>query len=188
MPNTLPVFAFAQFCMSLSWVVYASFLPAMATQVGLPKSAVVWLLLLDRFVHGVRFPRRRGKRSHGRRCGALGEQAGSADRGVRCRAAGLAAGGRHDCFAAGAGAAGAGLGGLFVGIARAAVFAAGQAGKVEHRQSVSLAAAGQRCGRSVRLAPTERASGARAAAAVRAGGGQPGAVRGAGRQDRGHGR
>jgi MFS family permease len=47
MPKTLPVFAFAQFCMSLSWVVYAAFLPAMAAQAGLPKSAVVWLLLLD---------------------------------------------------------------------------------------------------------------------------------------------
>lgn len=47
MPNTPPVFALAQFCMSLSWVVYAAFLPAMAEQAGLPKSAVVWLLLLD---------------------------------------------------------------------------------------------------------------------------------------------
>lgn len=47
MPNSLPVFALAQFCMSLSWVVYAAFMPAMAAQVGLPKSFVVWLLLLD---------------------------------------------------------------------------------------------------------------------------------------------
>lgn len=47
MPKTLPVFAFAQFCMSLSWVVYATFLPAMAEQTGLPKTAIVWLLLLD---------------------------------------------------------------------------------------------------------------------------------------------
>lgn len=47
MSTTLPVFAFAQFCMSLCWVVYAAFLPALAAQAGLPKSVVVWLLLLD---------------------------------------------------------------------------------------------------------------------------------------------
>lgn len=50
MPKTLPVFALAQFSMSLSWVVYASFLPAMAEQVGLPKSATLWLLMLDQGV------------------------------------------------------------------------------------------------------------------------------------------
>ncbi|MBK6974105.1 MAG: hypothetical protein IPH26_14585 [Sterolibacteriaceae bacterium] len=36
--------------MALSWVVYAAFLPALAAQAGLPKSAVVWLLLLDQVV------------------------------------------------------------------------------------------------------------------------------------------
>lgn len=48
--SSLPVFALAQFFVSLSWVAYAIFLPAMAAQVGLPKSAVVWLLLVDQFV------------------------------------------------------------------------------------------------------------------------------------------
>ena len=46
----LPVFALAQFFMSLSWVAYAIFLPGLAAQVGLPKSAVVWLLLVDQVV------------------------------------------------------------------------------------------------------------------------------------------
>lgn len=50
MPNRVPVFALAQFCMALSWVVYAAFLPALAAQAGLPKSAVVWLLLADQVV------------------------------------------------------------------------------------------------------------------------------------------
>lgn len=50
MMKTPPVFAIAQFCMSLSWVTYAAFLPAMAQQVGLAKSAVVWLLMLDQVV------------------------------------------------------------------------------------------------------------------------------------------
>ncbi len=46
----LPVFAIAQFFMSLNWVAYAIFLPALAAQVGLGKSAVVWLLLVDQIV------------------------------------------------------------------------------------------------------------------------------------------
>lgn len=46
----LPVFAAAQFFLSLSWVAYAIFLPGLAAQVGLPKSAVVWLLLADQIV------------------------------------------------------------------------------------------------------------------------------------------
>ena len=48
--NGLPIFALAQFVMSLSWVAYAIFLPGLAAQVGLAKSAVVWLLLVDQFV------------------------------------------------------------------------------------------------------------------------------------------
>lgn len=48
--NRLPVFATAQFVMSLSWVAYAIFLPALAQKAGLAKSAVVWLLLVDQVV------------------------------------------------------------------------------------------------------------------------------------------
>jgi hypothetical protein len=46
----LPVLAIAQFFMSLSWVAYAIFLPALAARVGLEKSAVIWLLLVDQIV------------------------------------------------------------------------------------------------------------------------------------------
>lgn len=48
--SRLPVFAAAQFVMSLSWVAYAIFLPALAQQAGLAKTAVVWLLLVDQMV------------------------------------------------------------------------------------------------------------------------------------------
>lgn len=46
----LPVLAIAQFFMSLSWVAYAIFLPALAARVGLEKSAVIWLLLVNQIV------------------------------------------------------------------------------------------------------------------------------------------
>lgn len=48
--SRLPVFAAAQFVMSLSWVAYAIFLPALAQKAGLAKTAVVWLLLVDQMV------------------------------------------------------------------------------------------------------------------------------------------
>ena len=39
-----------QFCFALTWVVYAAFLPALAAQVGIAKSAVPWILLADQAI------------------------------------------------------------------------------------------------------------------------------------------
>ncbi|CAN5914075.1 MFS transporter [soil metagenome] len=42
--------AVVQFFFAVSWVVYAAYLPQLAAQVGLPKSAVIWLLMLDQLI------------------------------------------------------------------------------------------------------------------------------------------
>ena len=36
-----------QFLFAVGWIVYVIYLPALAEQAGLPKSAVPWLLLMD---------------------------------------------------------------------------------------------------------------------------------------------
>ncbi len=42
--------AVVQFFFAVSWVVYAAYLPQLAAQVGLPKSAVIWVLMLDQLI------------------------------------------------------------------------------------------------------------------------------------------
>lgn len=42
--------AVVQFFLALSWTVYVVYLPQLAAQVGIPKSAVIWLLMLDQLV------------------------------------------------------------------------------------------------------------------------------------------
>jgi hypothetical protein len=42
--------AVVQFFFALTWTVYVIYLPQLAAQVGIPKSAVVWLLMLDQLV------------------------------------------------------------------------------------------------------------------------------------------
>ena len=43
-------FAVLQFFFALTWTVYVIFLPKLAVEAGLPKSAIVWILLLDQVV------------------------------------------------------------------------------------------------------------------------------------------
>lgn len=45
-----PYLAALQFAFALTWVVYVIYLPHLAAQVGLPRPAVAWLLLLDQLV------------------------------------------------------------------------------------------------------------------------------------------
>jgi hypothetical protein len=42
--------AVVQFFFALSWTVYVIYLPQLAAQAGIPKSAVIWLLMLDQLV------------------------------------------------------------------------------------------------------------------------------------------
>ena len=42
--------AVVQFFLALCWTVYVVYLPQLAAQVGIPKSAVIWLLMLDQLV------------------------------------------------------------------------------------------------------------------------------------------
>jgi len=42
--------AVVQFFFALTWTVYVIYLPQLAAQVGIPKSAVIWLLMLDQLV------------------------------------------------------------------------------------------------------------------------------------------
>ncbi|CAN5448614.1 hypothetical protein BH11PSE9_BH11PSE9_04750 [soil metagenome] len=42
--------AVVQFFFAVSWVVYATYLPQLAAQVGLPKTAVIWVLMLDQII------------------------------------------------------------------------------------------------------------------------------------------
>ncbi|MDO9315867.1 MAG: MFS transporter [Burkholderiaceae bacterium] len=42
--------AVVQFFFALTWTVYVIYLPQLAAQAGIPKSAVIWLLMLDQFV------------------------------------------------------------------------------------------------------------------------------------------
>lgn len=44
------VFALLQLFFTLTWTVYVIFLPQLVVQAGLPKSAVIWILLLDQLV------------------------------------------------------------------------------------------------------------------------------------------
>jgi hypothetical protein len=44
------VLAVLQFAFALTWVVYAAYLPALAADVGIPRSAVSWILLADQAV------------------------------------------------------------------------------------------------------------------------------------------
>jgi hypothetical protein len=39
-----------QFAFALTWIVYAAFLPALAAQVGIPRSVVPWILLADQAI------------------------------------------------------------------------------------------------------------------------------------------
>ena len=43
-------FAVLQFFFTLTWTVYVIFLPKLAVEAGLPKSAIVWILLIDQVV------------------------------------------------------------------------------------------------------------------------------------------
>jgi MFS family permease len=50
-PRRVGVFiAVVQFFFALTWTVYVVYLPQLAAQVGIPKSAVIWLLMLDQLV------------------------------------------------------------------------------------------------------------------------------------------
>lgn len=42
--------AVIQFFFALSWTVYVIFLPQLAAQVGIPRSAVIWVLMLDQII------------------------------------------------------------------------------------------------------------------------------------------
>ncbi len=42
--------ALVQFLFALGWTIYVIYLPQLAAQVGIPKSAVIWLLMLDQLV------------------------------------------------------------------------------------------------------------------------------------------
>lgn len=42
--------AVVQFFFAVCWVVYATYLPQLAAQVGLPKHAVIWILMLDQLI------------------------------------------------------------------------------------------------------------------------------------------
>ena len=42
--------AVVQFLFALCWTVYVAFLPTLAAQVGIPKSAVIWILMLDQLI------------------------------------------------------------------------------------------------------------------------------------------
>ncbi|MFN9490999.1 MAG: MFS transporter [Betaproteobacteria bacterium] len=44
------VFALLQLFFTLTWTVYVIFLPQLVVQAGLPKSAVIWILLIDQLV------------------------------------------------------------------------------------------------------------------------------------------
>jgi hypothetical protein len=44
------VLAVLQFAFALTWIVYAAFLPALAAQVGIARSAVPWILLADQAI------------------------------------------------------------------------------------------------------------------------------------------
>ena len=53
--NTSPArigayFAVLQFFFTLTWTVYVIFLPKLAVEAGIPKSAIVWILLIDQVV------------------------------------------------------------------------------------------------------------------------------------------
>jgi hypothetical protein len=39
-----------QFFFALTWTIYVIFLPALAAQVGIPRSAVIWVLMLDQLI------------------------------------------------------------------------------------------------------------------------------------------
>lgn len=42
--------AVVQFFFALCWTVYVAYLPTLAAQVGIPKSAVIWILMLDQLI------------------------------------------------------------------------------------------------------------------------------------------
>ncbi|MBX3624882.1 MAG: MFS transporter [Rhizobacter sp.] len=42
--------AVVQFFFALCWTVYVAYLPQLAAQVGIPKSAVIWILMLDQLI------------------------------------------------------------------------------------------------------------------------------------------
>ena len=44
------VLAMLQFAFALTWVVYVAYLPALAAQVGIAKSVVPWILLVDQLI------------------------------------------------------------------------------------------------------------------------------------------